>query len=96
MTMGSDGAELFLTDGERARVAPEPATEVVDTVGAGDAFAAVIIAGLVGGWSPALMLQRAQQFAGAVVGQRGATIADPDFYRGFKDNWGITRAPVQD
>jgi fructokinase len=94
VTMGSEGAELFLANGERALVAPEPAMEVVDTVGAGDAFAAVIIAGLVGGWSPELMLQRAQQFAGAVVGQRGATISDPAFYRAFIENWGIVDAPV--
>ncbi len=39
---------------------------MVDTVGAGDAFSAVFILGLSKGWSTALTLERALEFAAAV------------------------------
>ena len=87
VTRGARGAELLLAAGERFTVAPQPDTEVVDTVGAGDAFAAVLLLGLSSEWPLPLTLQRAQEFAAAVVGRRGATIADPDFYRAFSQRW---------
>ena len=54
---------------------PEPvaAAKVVDTVGAGDAFSSVVICGLMRGWPWPLILDRAQDFAAAVVGLQGAT-----------------------
>jgi fructokinase len=63
---------------------------VVDTVGAGDAFASVLILGLLRRWPLETALERAQAFASAVVGQRGATQEDPAFYRQFTRNWGGT------
>ena len=87
VTYGSRGAQLLLADGERLGVAPQPDIEVVDTVGAGDAFTAVLLLGLCNDWPLPLTLQRAQQFAAAVVGRRGATIADEDFYRAFSQSW---------
>jgi fructokinase len=87
VTYGARGAELLLAAGERLEVAPQPDIEVVDTVGAGDAFAAVLLLGLSSDWPLPLTLQRAQEFAAAVVGCRGATIADPDFYRAFSHRW---------
>lgn len=77
----------MLAGGERLTVAPRPDTEVVDTVGAGDAFSAVLLLGLSSEWPLPLTLQRAQEFAAAVVGCRGATIADPDFYKAFSNRW---------
>jgi fructokinase len=60
---------------------------VVDTVGAGDAFSAVMIHGLRRGWRLATALDRALAFAAAICGQRGATVAEPDFYAPFLEAW---------
>jgi len=87
VTHGARGAELLLAAGERLTVAPRLDTEVVDTVGAGDAFAAVLLLGLNSEWPLPITLQRAQEFAAAIVGCRGATVADPDFYRAFSHRW---------
>ncbi len=46
LTRGADGAELLTRAGDYCTVAPEQATRLVDTVGAGDAFTAVAILGL--------------------------------------------------
>ncbi len=90
VTHGARGAELLLATGERLQVAPAADKEVVDTVGAGDAFAAVMLMGLLNDWAMPVVLERAQQFAGALVGQRGATVTDPDFYREFSRQWHLT------
>ena len=63
LTQGSDGAEVLTSGGERFGVRPEADIEVVDTVGAGDAFASVIILGLVRDWPLEATLRRAQAFA---------------------------------
>jgi len=78
---------LFLADGQRLTVAPSPEIQLVDTVGAGDAFTAVFLLGLLKGWPMPLALERAQQFAAAVVGRRGATVPEPGFYRVFLQDW---------
>jgi fructokinase len=59
----------------------------VDTVGAGDAFAALLLLGLNRQWPLEVTLERAQAFAGALVGRRGATVAEKAFYRAFIDAW---------
>ena len=87
VTRGSDGAELLTADGARHTVRPRDHVDVVDTVGAGDAFASVIILGLAEAWPLDTTLQRAQAFASALVGQRGATVTDANFYRPFVDAW---------
>jgi fructokinase len=91
VTHGSRGAELLTADGGHHQVQPQADSRVVDTVGAGDAFASVIILGLNHGWPYDLNLQRAQTFASAIVGQRGATVSDPAFYRGFIDDWQLNK-----
>lgn len=87
ITRGGAGAELLTASGERGSIAPSASTDVVDTVGAGDAFASVIVLGLARGWPLQEMLERAQAFASAIVAQRGATVSDPDYYRAFLDSW---------
>ena len=37
-----------------------------------------------------LLLERAQQFASAIVGVRGATVNDAGFYRPFIQEWGLS------
>lgn len=62
---------------------------VVDTVGAGDGFAAVLLLGLSQGWPWAETVARAGDFAAALVSQRGATIDDPSVYGQFLASWGV-------
>ncbi|MDX1570752.1 MAG: PfkB family carbohydrate kinase, partial [Xanthomonadales bacterium] len=92
VTSGSRGARILTAGGETAGVAPRRQIEVVDTVGAGDAFAAVTIFGLTRDWRLDDLLERAQQFASAICGQRGATIKDPSFYARFLAEWGLEKA----
>ena len=71
---------MLSRSGDCCRVLPQPGTTVVDTVGAGDAFASVVMLGLLRQWPLPRLLSRAQQFASRVVGLRGATTDDPLFY----------------
>ncbi len=86
LTRGSAGAEL-MGAGPKISVKPERASQVIDTVGAGDAFASVILLGLLQKWSLQSTLERAQSFASAVVGLRGATVTDLSFYAQFAEAW---------
>ena len=83
LTLGAAGALVRSADGSFCQVAPEPVSNFVDTVGAGDAFSAVYLHGLLAGWPLAATLAAAQEFAGKVVALRGATTTDPAFYRSF-------------
>lgn len=86
VTRGAAGA-LVLADGVLEKVAPAGVGEVVDTVGAGDAFSAVSIFGLVSGWPLAVLAERAVEFAAEVCRMRGATVQDRDLYRHFLRKW---------
>jgi len=81
LTRGAAGALVRSADGELEQRAPEVSAGFVDAVGAGDAFSAVYLHGLLAGWPVASILEAATGFAGRVVGLRGATTDDPDFYR---------------
>ncbi len=89
VTRGAEGATLLTRDEPAFEVAPVAALRVVDTVGAGDALASVLLLGLNRGWPMRQTLERAQHFASAVVGQRGATVDDAEFYRPFIEAWDI-------
>lgn len=91
LTHGERGAEAITAEGERHEVTPQQTGAVVDTVGAGDAFAAVFILGLLEDWPLPITLQRAQAFASRIVGTRGATLSDPAFYRAVTREWQLSR-----
>ncbi len=88
VTRGALGALLW-RGGEVVSVAPAAAGPVVDTVGAGDGFAAVLLLGLSQGWPWAESLARAGDFAAGLVSRRGATIDDPSVYAQFLTSWGV-------
>ena len=90
LTRGAAGAELLTADGESFRVVPDPVTDVVDTVGAGDALTSVLILALLQGWPYQQALERSQAFASAIVGRRGAIVEEPGFYLPFKDAWELS------
>lgn len=81
VTCGEKGAIVRDNGGEIHLVKPASTTEVVDTVGAGDAFTAMYIHGLLHGWDIDTTLHRAQDFASRVVGQRGAISKDKNLYK---------------
>ena len=87
--LGDKGAQAFTAGGETLSVAPDRSTDVVDSVGAGDAFASVLILGLLNDWPMQLTLQRAQNFASSIVGVRGATVSDKVFYQQFCKDWNL-------
>lgn len=87
VTRGERGVWFRDRDGRVRQPDPIPARRLVDTVGAGDAFTSVVIAGVTGGWPWSLILDRAQALASAVVGLRGATTTDRDFYTAILRNW---------
>lgn len=87
VTRGEHGAFSLDSRGERTETPGAAAAAVVDTVGAGDAFAAVCILGLMQGWDFGLVLERAHEFALVLVGQRGAVIDDNDFYSELANRW---------
>ncbi len=65
---------------------PKPIT-IVDTVGCGDAFSSIFLAGLANDWPLAVTLQRAHAFAGAVCTIRGAVSNDMNFYLDWQKTW---------
>ncbi len=87
VTLGASGALALTDQGERVRIRPAGQVAVVDTVGAGDAFASVFLLGQMRAWPLAKALSRAQAFASALLGVRGATVADIDFYNTFNEAW---------
>jgi fructokinase len=87
VTLGASGALGLGADGTCERVAPASNVAVVDTVGAGDAFASVLIAGILQGWPIPVTLERAQELASAVCGLRGALPRETAFYRDLLMHW---------
>lgn len=87
LTLGPGGALAVEAGGRVTLSDPPPAVQVVDTVGAGDAFASVFALGRLQGWPLPLTLTRALAFAAAVCTLRGATPADAGFYAPFLHDW---------
>jgi fructokinase len=87
VTLGDKGAAALYSDDGFSLLKLQKTGRIVDTVGAGDAFSSVLLLGLITGWPHALRMQRAQEFASAVVGQRGAVSHDKAFYETIKNSW---------
>jgi len=82
LTRGAEGSELF-AEGTHTRVTPPPLSTVVDTVGAGDAFAAAAAYGVLRGAAPQKILETASTFAAAICGVEGAVPDTTDIYTRF-------------
>lgn len=80
VTQGAEGASVLAPEGFKQR-APGRIDQFVDTVGAGDAFTAVYIHGLIHGWSIDKGLQKALTFASHIIGCQGATPHDKSVYQ---------------
>jgi fructokinase len=87
LTQGAAGATLIEKSGDRRQITPQRNDQVVDTVGAGDAFCSILLLGITSGWSLEITLERAQTFASAIVSIQGATTKNRDFYQSFQEAW---------
>lgn len=85
VTLGEAGA-FCVTQGDVIQGEPVTA-QVVDTVGAGDAFSSVMIMGLIQDWPIGVSLRRALQFAARICEQRGATSTDLSLYKEYLSQW---------
>ena len=87
VTRGEHGAAFYLPDGTAHEVPASPVQRVEDTVGAGDAFSAVLLLGALRGWSATDMLERAAGYAAEVCKRRGATSLDTGLYEPWRLRW---------
>lgn len=89
LTKGEEGAGIISTEEQVSAPISDTATGDGDPVGAGDSFSSVCILGIIKGWSPATILERAQEFAAAICSIKGATTNDKQLYQAFRDKWEV-------
>jgi fructokinase len=90
VTRGEAGAWQMSRDGTRVEAGMSGAAiNLVDTVGAGDGFASVFLLGSLSGWPVSTTLERANTFAAAICGIRGAVPEHAGFYDSFKEAWSV-------
>lgn len=88
VTRGEAGASLAAVGGVHSESPPRIA-QLVDTVGAGDAFSSIVILGVLRQWEPATILRRALEFAARICEQRGATAMNAALYQQYREAWQI-------
>jgi len=90
VTCGAAGAWRVDRDGQTVQAsAANPVGQTLDTVGAGDGFAAVTLLGRLLNWPAALAMERANAFAAAICGIRGAIPGDAGFYKPYTEGWNL-------
>ncbi|MGD9211254.1 MAG: PfkB family carbohydrate kinase, partial [Desulfobacteraceae bacterium] len=83
VTRGAEGSEWFNSNLHSQTDSPE-IRAMVDTVGAGDAFAAATATGILKHWPVDQILNAASQFAAQICGVKGALPADDQIYEKFR------------
>jgi fructokinase len=89
LTRGARGSELYVS-GERVRAAENSDIAVVDTVGAGDGYSAMLIAGLRSGWDAERLIRSCAAFARSICAIEGAIPVYDNFYSPFRELFGGT------
>lgn len=90
VTCGAQGWFTVNAHGKRDAEGAAPAVpHIVDTVGAGDAFAATLLAACVQGWPLAQALPAASRLASAVCGWQGALPADTAVINHWRQTLGL-------
>ncbi|MDX2191357.1 MAG: PfkB family carbohydrate kinase [Bacteroidota bacterium] len=84
MTMAEKGARIITSKHEVYEQKAKPLDNKIDTVGAGDAFAAVYAIGNILGWPPRTILERSLSFSANICQINGAIPKDNSIYREYK------------
>ena len=89
ITRGAAGAAVIsgMIEGSVIKQRSTQTSTLVDTVGAGDAFSAVVIYGLTLGCAWSRILERAVGFATAICGERGGVFKSQRDYDHFIQQW---------
>lgn len=83
LTLGSHGSQ-WITREKKYQSSTTPQTTLVDTVGAGDAYAAISAAGWLAGLSIETIMDLASDFAGYICTIQGALPEDEKIYNEFR------------
>lgn len=86
VTRGEQGSFAVTRDGSVTEP-PGHVAKVVDCKGAGDAYTAVLLVGILRRWPLALILRRASAFAAAICGVEPALPPEEDIYQRFLRSW---------
>jgi len=84
LTKGKSGSRLFTPQKEYAVHIREDNADVADTVGAGDAYSAILAVGYLSKRDPQFIIELANRFAGEICRIRGAIPDDDRLYRKFR------------
>ncbi len=79
LTKGNNGSELFTVD-KHFQTQPAQLDNIVDSVGAGDAYTAILSIGYINKWPLELILEKATEFAARICEIKGAIPIDTTFY----------------
>jgi len=93
VTRGAQGALSVVGSEQIFEAAAPPVASLVDTVGAGDAFSAVVCLGRLHGWDHQTTLDRAAAFAADLCAIRGATSTDFGLYERHLVQWSKDTGP---
>jgi len=87
VTLGAAGAIIVTRSGRLLAGKGLEVADMADSVGAGDAFSAVLILGMWCQWPLLLTLQRALQFSAAICALKGAVSLSRSFYTEQMERW---------
>jgi len=80
LTKGKNGSELFTLD-KHFQKNPGKLNNAADTVGAGDAYTAMLSIGYINKWPLELIIEKTTEFAARICEIEGAVPTDPNFYK---------------
>ncbi len=87
VTCGEEGSWYIGKNGDVEHYHETRNENIADTVGAGDAYTAVLVLAYINGWNTGITLKRAHRFAAAICSVRGALPADHEFYSPWIREW---------
>ena len=83
LTKGHEGSDLYTGNGKFSIDAAKP-ERIVDSVGAGDAYSAMLAAGLIKNMPPEVIIRNASVFASSICKIKGAIPETEAFYEPFR------------
>lgn len=82
ITLGGDGS--LLISGDDSVTYKAVAENLVNTVGAGDAYSAMLTVGYLSGWNLDKIIETASEFAAEICGVEGAVPENDNFYNKYR------------